>query len=186
MVEPLPAEESVSSKTALQVGVQLLKRHHQLHSEVEEWRTPSIVLTTIAGNEAPGNELVGDCMNEIVAGAEAYARTPQHVYHPTAQDELLSEKWNDANVYAQFQQTTARMLTQWAEVVSAQGKGLPTIADLLNTMFGEEPVTRAIKAIGTEAGSMKKQGRLSTGVGGAVSIVGKGRGNKKGTFYGDA
>lgn len=185
-VAPLPPEETVLSKTALQVGVQLLKRHHQLHTPEEKLRTPSIVLTTIAGLDAAGHDSLGGCMNDIVAGILVYARTPRHVFHPTAQDEMLSDKWNDSSVFSRYQNTSEKMASQWEQVVSAQGQGIPIVAQLLNEMFGNEIVQRAIKAVGTEAGSMKKQGRLAAGAGGGVSIVAKGRGDKRGTFYGDA
>ncbi len=185
-IDPLPADESVTAKTPLQIDAQLLKRHHQLHSPDEKLRTPSIVLTTIAGLEAAGHDSLGQCLNDTVAGIEGYARTLRHVYHPTAQDELLSETWNEQTIYAQFQSTTAKMVTQWDQVMAAQGQGIPIIAKLLKEMFGADPVTRAVAALGREAGTMKKAGRLSAGGGGAVSIVAKGRGDKRGTFYGDA
>lgn len=185
-VEPLPPEEGLQAKAALQIAVQLLKRHHQLHATAEKLRTPSVVLTTIAGLEAAGHEPLGSCMNDVVHGALDYARSRRHVYHPTAQDEILSEKWNDASVFAQYQSTAELLSKQWEQLVASQGEGLPVTTNLLNSMFGQEPVTRAIKAIGSEDGAMKKAGRLYTGAGGFVSIVPKGQGDRKSTFFGDA
>ena len=45
-IEPLPVLAPVAEKTALQIAVQLAKRHHHKHVD-DEKRTPSIVLTTL-------------------------------------------------------------------------------------------------------------------------------------------
>lgn len=185
-IEPLPPQPPASRKTALQVGVQLLKRHHQLHVSDEELRTPSIVLTTIAAGSAPGAQSIGDCMQRIIGGVLKYAEQPEHVTHPTAPGEIISEKWTDLNVVRAFQEQSAKLAEQWRQLVAAQG--IDQVGKILAAMFGDGsqgPVHRAMKAAGMDVRERRDGRALRTVQGGAIAVTEAGKGHRKSTFYGD-
>lgn len=187
-VEPLPPSGFAKNKTPLQVGVQLLKRSHHIHVEDEHLRTPSIVLTTIAGLAAGHSESIQRCMDSIVDAMLQHADSPRPlpVYHPAAPHEVLSEKWNDAEALEQFRSHARILARQWADLIASQGRGYPEIVNQLTLMFGEAPVKRAAKAVAERTHAASANSAVLTGGGGLLTLTTPRRGNPPKTFYGDA
>lgn len=183
-IEPLPPQGAIGHKTALQVGVQLLKRHHHIHVEDEKVRTPSIVLTTIAGLAAPGLPSLGDSMNAIVAGVHGYAQAPQHIRHPTAPNEVITEKWDDSAVLGAFCAQAQTLSVQWEKLIASTDQGYAATTELLRQMFGEAPVRRAHDVLAERKRSVSQDGRLRTAAGGTLIEVPRGQGNPRKTFFG--
>ncbi len=186
-VEPLPPQEGIEIKSALQVGVQLLKRNHQKVVVAERLRTPSIVLTTIAGQASGGAASVRDVVSASVSSIEAYASSaaPRHLTHPVHAKEIISERWNDTDVYRTYRDYAGVVANQWSAVLAAEGRGYHVVAPLLNEMFGEAPVQAALRAVGERTRILKEQGRLRTAVTGGLVATTAGLGNPKNTYFGD-
>lgn len=184
VIEPLPPQGGLAQKTALQVGVQLLKRHHHIHVEDEKLRTPSIVLTTIAGLAAPGVLSLGESMNAIVTGLHDYARSPQHISHPTAPNEILTEKWAEPAIFSAYCAQAEKLAIQWGNLIASTGQGYPATTKLLRQMFGEEPVQLANDILAERRRSVSQDGRLRTAAGGTLIEVPRGQGNPRKTFFG--
>lgn len=170
MVEPLPPPEATEQKTALQIAVQLTKRHHHMWVEEEHSRTPSIVLTTIVGMEASDTHSVVDSMEAVVRAFPAYIReTAPQLANPGAPYEVITEKWAEANVYGAFCRQSRTLSKQWRELLQLLGSGYPAIVEHLNKMFGEAPVQRAVKAIGEEVRRAQQAGQLGMATGGGLA-----------------
>lgn len=185
MVEPLPPPEATEEKTPLQITVQLIKRHHHLWVEDEPERTPSIVLTTVVGTEASDATSVVDCMDAAVGALPRYVReTPPQMANPGAPYEIITEKWAEANVYGAFCRQAKVLIKQWEELLQLQGRGYPAIVEHLNTMFGEAPVQRAVKALGDEVRQAQQGGQLGMAAGGALVTGAAVTKNRPHTFYG--
>lgn len=183
-VEPLHPTQDADAKSPLQVGVQLLKRNHQIVISDSGLRTPSIVHTTIADNHAAGRQDVVDAFEAITVGIASYSAAPRHVLHPANPEEVISEKWNDPEVFSAFSAYTRTLGQQWAAVRAAKGRGYQALAPLLYKMFGEAPVQTAVKALAQHAKDLGDAGRLRTAVAGGLAVGGAGLGNPRKTFYG--
>jgi hypothetical protein len=109
---------------------------------------------------------------------------PTHVQHPT-HDELISEKWNEDEVYTQFREYSETFRNQWMKVLAAERRGgLDILAASLHEMFGEWPVQAALKSLGERTRGLTSTGQIRTAGTGALVITELGRGNPRKTFDG--
>lgn len=185
MVEPLPPASPAVEKTALQIAVQLVKRHHHRWVDDECLRTASVVLTTITATEASSHTSVGGCLDSVVDALPRYIRdVAPRLTNPGAPYETISEKWEEAGVYAAFCAQARQLIDQWRKLAGLQGEGYGALVALLNDMFGEGPVQRAVKALGRETRQAAIGGRLGTAVGGGLTIGTATTRNRPHTFYG--
>jgi hypothetical protein len=185
-VEPLPPPADATEKTPLQTAVQLYKRNHHIAVTHEHLRTPSIVLTTIAGETATGTSTLGEAINSLVDSLAAFLTLvdPPDIANPAAPYEVVSDKWADPRVFKGFQSHAARLRRDWNELVDLQGTGFDALVQKLNEMFGEWPVTRAVKAASERLQAARAAGALSTGAGGALQIGPATRPNRPHTYFG--
>ncbi len=188
-VEPLPAPASASAKNALQIATQLVKRHHQLHVEEEHLRTPSIVLTTITAESSFG-ESVADRFEQAIGGLERYTGAPAAIRNPANRDEIISEKWADAEVFASYRKSVELLRSQWTTFIEASGRGYIDAAAVLKEMFGESVVTRAAKSLAERTQRARMTGNLATAPAGVLvstaSATQSLRANRPHTFFGDS
>lgn len=185
-VEPLPPPADESEKTPLQTCVQLYKRNHHIAVSDEHLRTPSIVLTTIAGDAASGTSALGDAIDSINGSLSAFLTLadPPQIANPAAPYEIVSDKWADARIFKVFQSYAARLKNDWDELLGLQGRGLDALVQKLNQMFGEWPVARAVKAASERLQAARGAGVLSTGAGGALQTGRTPRPNRPHTYFG--
>ncbi len=184
--EPLPPDEGVEGKQPLQIAVQLVKRHHRLVVEDETLQTPSIVLTTIAGQTRARGATLTDAMDAAVAAQLVIAQLPgPQVWNPVLPNELLSRKWADADVLEAFRTQTERLASDWFALRDLRGQGLDRTRKQLVAMFGEGPVDRAIRDVANAARDLAQRRGLGTATGAAALVrVPDGTGSKRQTFYG--
>ena len=190
-IEPLPRYEKLSDKLPLQQTVQLLKRWRDVVfiADKEDAAPPSIVLTTLAGNNYTKELLVVEALTKVVDGISKQidaTSTPLVVYNPSNYKEILSEKWHEKTVrYSNFVKLFQELREQWGRVLAA--KSIPDITAQLERLFGEKVVKASIKEYSQVFSNMRESGRLGidkqtgilSNIGATSTVV------RKNTFYGE-
>lgn len=186
-VEPLPLPQLAGEKTPLQAAVQLYKRNHHVQVGEEHLRTASIVLTTLAGQAGGREATIGQVMTTLALSLQEFDNLPvaPQVLHPAAEYEVLSNKWEDRDVYAVFREHARRFRRDWHELLQLQGTDYPTVIRKLEDMFGTTPVQAAAKAISERRQRARRDNALKTGTRGILTTGVAGLGNPGHTYYGD-
>lgn len=188
-IEPLPRYETLSDKLPLQQTVQLLKRWRDIaFKDKGDIAPPSIVLTTLAGNNYRKTLLAFEALTQVLDGIikDIDAKTgPLIVLNPSNLKENLSEKWlEDSTGYYLFVKLLKEFKQQWSNLLDA--RGIAAISSGLEKLFGENVVKISIKEYAHVYGIMRDEGRLGidkqtgilSGLGASTMSV------KKNTFYG--
>jgi hypothetical protein len=188
--EPIPDQQAVAEKDALQLVVQLLKRWRDLHYAWAPEQAPiSIVLTTLAADTYRGDRSVSgaltSALTEIVALTEASRRageTHLHLCNPSNMAEDLTERW-DSNpaAYAAFERGIRNFHHRWTQLIAKGGN----VNSELESLFGE-PVKAAVKKRAQRLQESRSLGKI--GVSSAGIISGKGPSilpARPNTFYGE-
>ena len=186
-VEPLPEAESADVKPDLKIAVQLIKRNHQTylsHSE-SPLRTPSIVLTALAGHIGATGEVV-ETMSRVVAYLSAIAdlESAPDVRNPANPDEVISEKWADPDVLNAFREWTDDLSRSWQEYQRSRGNGINESVRILNRMFGEKITQTAVKRVGMRLKSVSDARGHAARTATQLAVVGGGLGAARRQYYG--
>ena len=123
--EPVPAQEAVGEKRALQLVVQLLKRWRDMYyAEVDAALAPiSIVLTTLAGNTYRGERSVSRALDAALSGILGLIDVARSrgerltVWNPSPNVvEDLSERWSgNAAAYGAFENGIRDFHRRWVQ-----------------------------------------------------------------------
>lgn len=187
MAEPLPERETATAKPDMKVVVQLVKRHHQLtfHGDQKGLRTPSIVLTTIAGHvDATGN--VFKTLGKVVAllGEVASWESAPDLRNPAYEPEVITEKWSDPKVFDAFRFWVEEFRRDLTRYNAAQGTGVHRVAPILTKMFGEEASVKAIRRAASVVQRASKSAKLTAANGAALGFTTPGVGARRKEFWG--
>jgi hypothetical protein len=192
-VEPLPIPEAAEQKPPLKRAVQLMKRYRDVYFADNPKLAPiSIVLSTLAARNYGGQASVTSAISYITEGIlkeiESSKDSRVYVYNPSNPREDLSERWGaHPERYQAFVQFIGDFRDHWVSVV--QTRGLPNLSAELNSMFGEEVTSEAVKNQVAfvekvrrygRLGVLNETGRLSFSVGAAATTT-----VKPNTFYGE-
>ena len=173
-IEPLRAPERAADKPPLKLAVQLFKRWRDVRFSMRsEEAPPSIVLTTIAGHVYGKQPHVTDALSAILTETLAWSRREViSLVNPANPRESITERWHASpGAYNAFLEELATFAGAWQTLVR-EGTILPLGAEL-KRLFGDKPVTRALKAYAEsftqarEAGNLhalRQTGTLVTGV----------------------
>jgi len=98
---------------------------------------------------------------------------PQFIVpNPVNPNENFSEKWN-AEHYRQFRSWHLQLLTVFEKLRDSRGMGVDVMLNRLGQSFGNEPVLKAAKALGTDTDALLRAGKLHVGkTYGSVGAVG--------------
>ena len=196
-VEALPAPSRF--KGVLRRGVQLCKRHRDVHfSETSELAPISIILTTLAarsyaacvGTRTYETDL--DLLREIISGMPSQieirgeGRSRQYfVWNETTNGENFAEKWNsDARLAEAFYRWHSRAL---ADLVGLETHtGLDSVRKHFGTALGEPLVAKAMSVLTQRVGHARKAGRLAVATGAGLTVGGSRASStvRANTFYG--
>lgn len=143
--ENLPSNE-YENKKPLQRGVQLIKRYRDIYfQDDDEFKTSSIILTTIAGLYYNGEESIFLTVENIVN------RIRQHTLYNTARIKVLNpvnsaedftDKWeNEPRYYQAFKAFCEHLYHQWQEL--KKENGIITEARILKDLFGDDLYLKA-------------------------------------------
>lgn len=174
-IQPLHEPIAPALLEPLRRVVQLMKRRRDNWFPEGAEPTRSIVLTTLAAQQYTGADSTSEALTETLHAinraadrAEA-ARGRLVVLNPVRPEEDFSERWTgDPKAY----RDTRRFLKDFAQEMDDlnRAEGLDTIAQLLNTMFGSELGTRAVKRAMERWKEAKDTGKL--GFQGPAIVVG--------------
>jgi hypothetical protein len=188
--EKLPVDD-FKSKKPLQIGVQLIKRYRDLHfQDNDEYRTSSIILTTLAGQYYKGEETIFDTIDGVVSSIQAViSSSPSRiqVLNPVNEDEDFTDKWDeDPRYYEAFKKFCNYFFDEWQKL--KQDNGVLPESRILKSLFGDELFSKAqtnqalmLEKMRREKslGVSRSTGILTSALAGVTSAV---KGN---TFYGE-
>ncbi len=164
--EPLPAQESAMEKAPLRRAVQLLKRHRDIVFDGHEHAPRSIVLTTLAAQHYAGQEETGDAlmgaMQAILHQIQINGSLRLKVPNPIHSQEDFSEAWAaHPEAYREFTSFLRSFADRMQRIARTTG-GIPSIANELYDLFGEEVTKRAVTAFGERVERTRQRGSLGT------------------------
>jgi hypothetical protein len=143
--ENLPSNE-YENKKPLQRGVQLIKRYRDIYFQNDdEFKTSSIILTTIAGEFYNGEESIFLTVENIVNRIRQhtlYNTARLKVLNPVNAEEDFTDKWeNEPRYYQAFKAFCEHLYYQWQELKKEHG--IITEARILKDLFGDDLYLRA-------------------------------------------
>lgn len=187
--EPIPDQQAVTEKNALQLVVQLMKRWRDLYYADSELAPISIVLTTLAADRYSGEQSVSEALASVLNGivnlideSDRDGKRPLRVVNPSNHAENLSERW-DANpeAYSSFEVGLREFRAQWLALVSRGGN----VNAELEAIFGE-PVKTVVKKRAQRLQESRTRGTLGVTSSGLITpmIAGITKAQPN-TFYGE-
>ena len=176
-VDPVPQPTPADEKPALTIAVQLMKRRRDIVCNPDE-APRSIVLTTLAGEYYRGTDCVFTALGQIVAGMRQRI-TAAHpgrisVCNPTNADEMFCESFNGDGRHETFKRFVGQLEKDLSRIAEAATRGVPELQKVLAEIFGEEPVTKAVRSYGEllkvqrDTGTLRFSGAAG---GGGLSII---------------
>jgi hypothetical protein len=183
--DPLPDHDPAEARPPLKRAVQLVKRRRDVVFNGSDLAPRSIVITTLAAQHYGDQPGVSETLMEVLDGiAQQVQTTPGiiEVPNPTNPGEQFSDGWNERS----FQAFSTFVLEFREEVRGLLScTGLPEQRALLATMFGEEPATRAVKALSARVEAARERQNLGVKPGVGLAAVSSGaRPVPRNTFYG--
>jgi Second Messenger Oligonucleotide or Dinucleotide Synthetase domain len=144
--EALPADD-YDFKKPLQRAVQLIKRDRDIYFEKNytNYKTSSIVLTTLAGQLYSGQDSIFDSIDHIISTVVqkmTYSYGRFKVLNPVNAQEDFTDKWEqEPDYYDAFRAFVQHLHQQWQTL--KQGQGVLNEHAILNDLFGKELMVRA-------------------------------------------
>ncbi len=186
-VEALPPLPHTSTKTPLQLAVQILKRHRDLCLGDDEDAPISIIITTLAASAYVGQDSVFDTLRYLLARMPSFieidAAGDPVVRNPVNPLENFADKWH-ANPRRQqrfydWLQAASQDLDRFARVTL--GEAVRALAPLVGEPVGSE----AVRRFGSRIHDQRKTGLRAAAVTGALGVASaQGRSIPRQTFFG--
>ena len=175
--EPVPEQQAYEDKTALNRGVQLIKRHRDftLSNLSEHERPISVVLTTLAARTYTGTASVIEALERIALGIAGELREAESlgrrlvVKNPTNENEDLSERWDDAANYTNFKSWLQKFTNDLGEL--RQMVGVPQIVAKLKLMFGENVTNSVVTQFAERMSKKRYSGNLAVASGSGIVVL---------------
>jgi len=138
--------DSFENKKPLQRAVQLIKRFRDIYfDDKSEYRTSSIILTTIAGMLYQGEDSIFSTIDNILDHLNTKLLLPTRfkVLNPVNKDEDFTDKWQDEPEYYQaFQDFIFQFKQAWD--LLKQSENRMSEGDILKRLFGEDLFHKAL------------------------------------------
>lgn len=164
-LEPLPEQTEAEDKAPLAVAVQLLKRARDVAFNGKGIAPRSIVLTTLAGKHYVGGESVTDIMEAVLSGIRADIRAAGSGIVPVPNPTNLAENFSDSMTKAG--QEALDRFAQGVGVKLAElrqpGIGIRRLKELMEEVFGEDPVGVAAVDSAVRKLAERHKGRRDSG-----------------------
>ncbi|HYC87141.1 MAG TPA: nucleotidyltransferase [Chryseosolibacter sp.] len=187
--EHLPVDD-YENKKPLQRAVQLIKRYRDVYfRKNDEYKTSSIVLTTIAGEFYQGQDSIFETVEAISSRLERevnFSRGRIKVLNPVNSQEDFTDKWeSEPQYYDAFKGFCLHLASQWRQLKKAEG--IITEGAVFNDLFGSDVVASAQRAIASRIENARASktllvdrptGNLRTSATAASGLI------KPNTFYG--
>ncbi|WP_430404264.1 SMODS domain-containing nucleotidyltransferase [Fluviicola sp.] len=143
--ENLPVDD-FKNKKPLQRAVQLIKRYRDIYfQDNDEYKTSSIILTTIAGHFYQGEESIFDSIDNIVNNILAETSRPAgrlKILNPVNSEEDFTDKWdNEPEYYLAFKQFATHLYDEWQKL--KMKNGVIEESNTLKGLFGNDVLIKA-------------------------------------------
>lgn len=188
--ENLPSN-NYEDKKPLQRAVQLIKRYRDIYfQDNDDFKTSSIVLTTISGLYYNGEESIFLTIENIINKIRRhtfYNSARIKVLNPVNSDEDFTDKWeNEPRYYEAFRAFCEHLYEQWQEL--KKDNGIIFEGHILKGLFGEDLYSRAQisqadiieKARNSNQLGINRSSGIIGGIGAATTTP-----VKSNTFFGD-
>jgi hypothetical protein len=183
---PPPAPDA-STKTPLQLAVQIFKRHRDLSLGDDEDAPISIIITTLAARAYVGQDSVYDTLQHLLMRMPTFIETDSAgnsvVSNPVNPLENFADKWRD---YPRKRQR----FFDWIQAASHQlnklaGATLPQSVEALTPLIGARPGTEAVRQYGSAVHEQRTAGlRAAAATGALGSTSARARVIPTQTFFG--
>jgi hypothetical protein len=170
-IEKLPDQRI---KTPLQMAIQILKRHRDMHFRTDvKLRPSSIILTTLAARAYGQQQDLLDTLYAVVRGmptqierdADGFPVVP----NPTNPDENFAEKWREYPERMEaFGSWLAKVNRDVDQLLTLKG---PRAPEFLTRILGEREVAGAVRAQAEAVSKAQQQQRLDATAAGGIAIV---------------
>jgi len=173
-------------KTPLQVCVQLLKRHRDIHHGEDEDKPISIIITTLAARAYQNESDVFQALKSITAAMRSGIEVRngvQWVENPVRKEENFAEKWKDNRRKAMLFRTWVDEVQELVDKLP-ETRGLDRIGELLSKSFGNRETDAALRRLGDSQRHLREKGKLHMDKAGALSAAKRGIKVQEHHFFG--
>jgi hypothetical protein len=187
--ENIPSDD-FATKKPLQRAVQLIKRYRDLHFEKnQDYATPSIILTTLAGTLYLGQDSIFETIDYIVSQINSQiviSRTKRiKVLNPVNPEEDFTDKWeSEPQYYTEFIKFVETLNRNWQDL--KKDNGIIEESNILKGILGEQIFNESLKEQTLITEKYRSKGQIFTsnksGTIGSSNI--SSNPVKKNTFYG--
>jgi hypothetical protein len=146
--EEIPTDE-FATKKPLQRAVQIIKRYRDLFFEkTPDYATPSIVLTTLAGQLYQNQDSIFETIDSIITQINSkinLSRTKRiKVLNPVDNEEDFTDKWErEPQYYTEFIRFTEALYKSWQKL--KQDNGIIEESNILKGLIGDSLYSDSIK-----------------------------------------
>ncbi|GAB5552856.1 MAG: nucleotidyltransferase [Saprospiraceae bacterium] len=186
--------DNFDNKKPLQRAVQLIKRYRDIYFEknttvYKEYKTRSIILTTIAGQLYQGEESIFNTIDNIITKIYTQFSLPRRikVFNPVNSEEDFTDKWDtEPNYYYAFKNFVSHLYSEWQKL--KRENGLIEENNIFKGLFGDKLVERVHLRENEIIEKMRNDNDLGiirdTGII-SNTVISKNEPIMKNTFYGD-
>lgn len=186
--ENLPAD-NFQNKKPLQRAVQLIKRYRDVYFQNDdEYRTSSIILTTIAAQFYNGEDSIFDAVDNIITAIQSrilYTSSRIKIFNPVNEQEDFTDKWErEPEHYLAFKKFCLHLFNEWQQLKKQQG--VLNEGRILKGLFGDELFMKAQTKQSDMLESYRKSNQLGMDrASGILGTIGAGTtALKTNTFFG--
>lgn len=140
--------EQFINKKPLKIAVQLLKMYRDQYFDTKnEYKTTSIIITTIAGMFYDGAQSVSDTIKNIVTEVNKYSSNGEFwkITNPNNNNEVLNEKWLSNSNYALAFADYIGHMKNYMEQLEIEN--MQENEKVLKKMFSEESYVRGLESV---------------------------------------
>ncbi len=145
MAEKLPPD-NFKNKKPLQLAVQLIKRYRDIYFLKDaEFKTSSIILTTIAGQFYQGEASIFDTVDNIITTIRQKVSQPAgrlKILNPVNSSEDFTDKWdNEPEYYEAFKKFANHLYNEWQKLKMQHG--VLEEGTIMKGLFGDDVFKKA-------------------------------------------
>lgn len=172
-VEAPPPSPHISTKTPLQLAVQILKRHRDLSLGHDEDAPISIIITTLAASAYVGQDSVFDTLRYLILRMPSFIETDAAgqavVRNPVNPLENFADKWREAPRKKQ-------RFFEWLQVARhdldrLSSTSLPDAVKALAPLVGERAGSEAVRRYGARIHDQRTTGLRALAATGALGVT---------------
>ena len=188
--EEIPSDD-FAAKKPLQRAVQIIKRYRDLFFEKEpDYATPSIVLTTLAGELYQNQESIFETIDGIISQVYSkvnISRTKRiKVLNPVDNEEDFTDKWErEPQYYNEFIRFTESLFQSWQKL--KEDNGIVEESNIMKGLIGARLYSDSVKEQTFITEDYRRKGKVfsssATGLLGSQKVSDKPI--KKNTFFGE-